>query len=169
MTRELKFRAWHKVQKQMYWFDVMWGNLHGSGSGYIGMCPFGEPRKHLNFTSGNRREIDPSDCELMQFTGLFDKNGKAIYEGDIITYIQELREYKGETIEPPKDFVIGNYVVGWNESCAMWGLQLRKEWPITPVLNNMRTYNGKTENIMEVIGNIFENPELFREEGEMIK
>jgi len=41
MEREYKFKAYHKEQKKMYFFDVMWGN-HNTGGGYIGMIPFGE-------------------------------------------------------------------------------------------------------------------------------
>jgi uncharacterized phage protein (TIGR01671 family) len=138
--RGIKFRAWHpKLRKMFYDCNV------NSQSWTSESTHFGGDHK-----------------TLMQYTGLHDKNGKEIYEGDIVTYIQELREYEGNVIEPPKNFVIGNYVVGWNENHAMWGLQLEKRWPVSPGLSNTRIHNGKSENIMEVIGNIYENGDLFR-------
>lgn len=83
--RELKFKAYHEEQKKMYFFDVMWGN-HNTGGGYIGMIPFGEELDYGTWSvrNGNRTLIDPNNCILMQYTGMQDKNGNDIYEGDVI-------------------------------------------------------------------------------------
>ncbi len=54
--REIKFRAWDKIGKIMI------------------------PVSRLDFPLSEKREI------LMQFTGLLDKNGKEIYEGDIVSW-----------------------------------------------------------------------------------
>lgn len=65
MRRVIKFRVWHARTKEM---DYDPGASDGSINGIFD--PKGMP-----------------DCEIMQFTGLLDRNGKEIYEGDIvITY-----------------------------------------------------------------------------------
>ena len=69
----------------------------------------------------------------MQFTGMYDKNGKEIYEGDFIENT---------------DGII--YKVGFTEGC------------FDTTYNNIHFIEAKcfyTQNI-EVVGNIFENPEL---------
>ena len=68
---------------------------------------------------------------LMQFTGLLDRNGKEIYEGDIL-------RCEGETNQPPVNFYRGCFYVSG-----------------TP-------FSDIDEELIEVIGNIYENPELVK-------
>lgn len=74
----------------------------------------------------------------MQFTGLKDKNGKEIYEGDI------LREHKDKRCKP----MIA--VVEWDEYTT--GFSFEGHWDYGDLDTNW--------NETEVIGNIYENPEL---------
>lgn len=85
--KELIFRAWNRELKEMFWFDLMWGSLHNKGTGWIGMLPITQKERNQqrSFTQiDDRMAIDPMNCEIMQFTGLLDKNGKRIFEGDIV-------------------------------------------------------------------------------------
>lgn len=74
---------------------------------------------------------------LMQYTGLNDKNGKEIYEGDIVEHRNFLNEF------------IGRYEVRWGQ----FGFTLAD--PSKPLENYY-----VTPTLLEVIGNIHSNPEL---------
>jgi len=128
--REMKFRAWDKQYKKMYYkgFAIRAvGQNHTSGGVLFDVSVFG---KH---------QYNPLEMEYMQFTGLKDKNGKEIYEGDIITPLIGLspgpRPDKGVV-----KFREGEFVDSY------WGDSVRTHF-----------LDGAGP---EVIGNIYSNPEL---------
>lgn len=75
---------------------------------------------------------------LMQFTGLTDKNGKEIYDGDIIKIIKGIE----------KEIIIG--VVKYSKMLGMWYLEIKGDYD-----TEIRLYDNK-----EVIGNIYKNHDL---------
>ena len=123
MKREIKFRAWHPQVKRM--FEV----------GDIDFIKEEVMLRHWGWESSN-------DIDLMQYAGREDKNGRKIYEGDIIV------THPKSKYEAPK-----SGVVQYGGSRPMFGYKTEdgEEYDIWSS-NAYRTY--------EVIGNVFENPEL---------
>ena len=91
--------------------------------------------KTMEYDTGHR--VDCDLYELMQFTGLHDKNGKEIYEGDIVTYPAVILE---PFDEGAKDILKVEY--------DQIGFKIGEE------------YLYDTHEDCEIIGNIYENPEL---------
>ncbi len=116
--RTIKFRAWNNGE--MFYVE----NKDG---GYLDYFPLRSLLGHNN------------DFIWMQFTGLLDKNGKEIYEGDLITV--RLQIYK----------VIYSH--------GAFGIQnIRNEVDTTCFhLIDLRVGHGSE---IEIIGNIYENPDL---------
>ena len=117
MNDRFKFRCWDKQIKKMRYGDIQ---LSCSG------LPF-----TLEATSEGLKVVDIDNIEIMQSTGIKDRNGKLIYEGDIVARGEDkaVIKYDDET---------ASFYMRWVE----------------------------TETFIEdceVIGNIYENPELLEE------
>jgi uncharacterized phage protein (TIGR01671 family) len=92
---------------------------------------------------------DWDKIHLMQYTGLKDKNGVEIYEGDILEYVSP--EYVGD------DERIDRYVVEW----VGYGFEARWINPPQPNFSSDGHLSLKTpDEDMKIIGNIYENPDL---------
>jgi uncharacterized phage protein (TIGR01671 family) len=141
-NRIIKFRAWDKHSKYMYSPEEIEsiGNHDDEYERLINLTNNGQ----FHHLGGHyARPLDT--VELMQFTGFKDKNSKEIYEGDIIQDIN-------------KEDV--SYIVVWNPNDGMWSLVTNiKQKPSTIKWDNdLCLWNGDSE----VIGNVFENPELIK-------
>lgn len=85
-----------------------------------------------------------NDLDLMQSTGLKDKNGKEIFEGDIV-------QYQNSKVPSADSKGVIRYFDNW----AMFGIDIEHNEP------RALFFNGLADNIsLEVVGNIYENPEL---------
>lgn len=117
----------------------------------------------------NDRSIDYSMCDyeidpetLCQFTGLKDKNGNRIWENDIVSCEHE-KFQEGDSVEqyPFPDIIKynRNYAVEFINTGSSYGYRLRNK-SIHFMLTGNVIYNHK----IEVLGNIFDNPELLKGE-----
>lgn len=128
--REIKFRVWVKEKKAI--FEVILIDYVTKKVTYLL-----ERVGHLL----SIRDAKFNDVEFMQYTGLEDKNGKEIYEGDIVTLHNS------------------RYKVIFNMEQARFVLRDDKFEMEIPFTNN----NNER---MEIIGNIYENPELLGDKND---
>lgn len=120
--RTIKFRAWDEADKTIRkvtainWYDECV---------YMDETPM----------TGVRRAL--ANLNLMQFTGLLDKNGKEIYEGDVL-------KHEHDAVSS----------VEWLDGCFV----VRHWWNKKPSDCDFIAVKNK----FEIIGNIYENPELLK-------
>lgn len=129
MSRPIKFRAWDKAQGK-------WCKWEDQSSPTIDLY---HCFRYNSLMVDNDQYDFPSEIILMQYTGLKDKNGVEVYEGDIV------RDCGWEASSPSQ-------VVAWNEINGAYGLKLRPEYECRSFAPNWPT--------LEVIGNIYENLDL---------
>ena len=137
--REIKFRAWDKEYKYMN-YKVLVGNVWDTDTKYTAHAMWIEP-KYVSYKkeSGWCHFDEHSNIELMQYTGLKDKNNVEIFEGDIIR-VNKLTYDKNNEFEPfvsKIEFYMGSFHL---DTKKMLLLSYGKD--------------------IEVIGNIYENKEL---------
>lgn len=119
--REIKFRAWNKISKEFV------SRFEVTNNGKV-IAHYYDP----DVLNGHSSEDITKVVELMQYTGLHDKNGKEIYEGDI------LHEIRLKTASMANNGIDRQIIV-----------------------EDIRTLFFN-ENNCEVIGNIYENPNLLK-------
>ena len=124
--REIKFRAWDTDNKKM----VLWGELLSKNLQNILSMP-----KYCGY-------------ELMQYTGIKDKNGKEIYEGDIIQ--DSFYDRKAEVV-----FLEGAFWLDYIKDFKEYET-IHKRYQL------IANYDNKE--VLEVLGNIYDNPELLKED-----
>lgn len=152
MQDRFKFRIWHETLKQMHYNDFI-----VTATGYTAKL-YQENDYMMKF---NQEDLEfDKQCVVMQCTGLKDKNGKLIYEGDVVSD-------KSNHIR----------VVVWEQDCFKYPALKISRYFHRPISNQLEerkiglrgklTFQdaiGKCDKKQfEVIGNIYENKELLNE------
>ena len=137
MSREIKFRIWSAGTNagEMIYLDRL--NLTGDSVGWA------------DDENGNEYEFSDK-CPLMQFTGLYDKNGKPIFESDIVKFINS-------TIDSTKDVErigVVEYDISNIGGCRFM-----------PISKEERAFEDEmgvrfSWSELEVLGNIYEHPRI---------
>lgn len=133
--KEIKFRLWDKL-----------GNKIVTPNKNIYLNLLGQVVTD-NPENGEIIPFKNDTYELSQFTGLQDVNGKEVYEGDIVRASYSIMQYEISKVE----FKRGIFFV----------LKNGRYHPLSEFMYNS---NDRTKDI-EIIGNIYENPELLHEEN----
>lgn len=133
MSREIKFRGWHAMQKEMVFSGLMPDMGFWKWVCYDSSTPF------------------------MQYTGLKDKNGVEIYEGDVVKISEGHPHWVKDNMEIV--FTEGAFCL------KPTGYDFNKGGkPVALITYGDQLQNNGFENnagkYVEVIGNIYENPEL---------
>lgn len=148
--KEIKFRAWDKKSEQM--FDVYSIEFRKDG---LWVCLDWESK----VTGLRENWLSPDRLELMQYTGLKDKNGVEIYEGDIIkgTWSDDSEEQRPDLWT----YMIVRFGEGevdasdYEEySVSILGFVLEYIKGCDETTNSILKYKQ-----LEVVGNIYQNPE----------
>lgn len=134
MNREIKFRVWHKEQGKMYSPTEL-------GEDQLTLMPDGRGFANISGDKPSLSRIDNGNKMIpLQYTGLKDKNGKEIYEGDLLIHTSR----NGQR---PHPVIFHLPLAAW---CGVYNLK----YPLQD--------SELCE--VEVVGNIYENPELLKEE-----
>jgi uncharacterized phage protein (TIGR01671 family) len=138
--RPIKFRAWQKTHKYLTFDISMRGSYDGTQIFY-----YTDPDDGIRVDDG---------WVLMQFTGLHDKNGKEIYEGDIVKAYTYFDEEEKELCDSTVHEIV------WGDDYPAFEMRPAPAEDCNSLqLFVSVQYDGER---IEVIGNIHENPELVK-------
>lgn len=137
MARKIKFRGYSKKFERMFTSE----EFKGGSDGMVKVCNAYFEQHNIDTIPVERGLFIPiydNDMELMQYTGLKDKNGIEIYEGDIILWVTK---HRGQIIRAI-EYKYGCFGVHGFLECTHI------------------TFANILDHEIEVIGNIYENSEL---------
>jgi uncharacterized phage protein (TIGR01671 family) len=139
MNRPLKFRVWDIRHEKMGTLDS-WNGVGEEGKYCYVTC-------YVSGGNSHHALIQNEDAEIMQFTGLLDKNGKEIYEGDIVECWFPSTKVVPQKFNASVTFYEGMYIIA----------TLNGE-PAS--LRDAIVSSNNEKKGLEIIGNIYENEDL---------
>ena len=142
--REIKFKAYAKAYNKIVNVDRLGLNSDGTAQEIIVT-----ERELGEYDSDEWTDLQAGEFELLQYAGLKDKNGKEIYEGDIL-------ELRANPFNKKRDlfqvvFKDGGFRDEWNNYIGQY---------LPPDIRNRQGGRVRLNEACEVVGNIYENPEL---------
>jgi len=164
MNRELKFRVWLPQHNQLI-YPHLCDFIRAKDDYIIGqIIPYFKYEKGLsidaqfvnyNFSKDQLGEVNEYYTEIeyivQQYTGLKDRDGKDIYEGDIVKALPATRYGMGIDQGQYDYMLLRTPKIVLYKDCSF---KLFDK-------NDITSMNYRIDNDVEIIGNIFENPELF--------
>ncbi len=162
MSRAIKYRVWDNERNRYYVqpTELLWSQ-HGFREPYPSdgtMKMYQTDHEMFNVEPGAYDRYDRERFTLEQFTGLLDRNGREIYEGDIVS---------GKDPYDRGPVVWGQYHDDeYVAQLDTWMVEMPFRAPLSSLIRcpNMagRCTRGPYISGLEVIGNIHENPELLQ-------
>jgi len=145
--KEIKFRAWDEELHTFFYFTLKELWVEGCETQLAELSD----SKHLSLNT------DFPYKNIKQYTGLKDKNGKEIYEGDIIKSVSHMVALMtGRRTGNIKTFI---YSVVYDSADLVW-------YVVEKNGNRSRAKYYLQNNTVEIIGNVYENPELMEAEDD---
>ena len=140
MQRKIKFRIWCNNR---FYYKCLVGNTTDTNDKNW-TCP-------MVWLEDKKEWVNCDNCIISQYTGLKDKNGVEIYEGDIIRLDDEYRKLISSTdAKIEEELCRRDCVVGFKDGAFMFGRNRFK-------VNDFDSYLWLTSSYCEVIGNIYES------------
>ena len=147
-----RYRMWNRITSQLHLVDGLY---------------FDDKEAEYVDDDNVLRFVSFKNVELMQSTGLKDKNGKEIFEGDILKFNDEWNEYCHEGYVDGSVEGINFVEVVRGEACFEFG---KTRYPESSLFIYMEDEHLSFAELVkdkdfgfEIIGNVYENPELLEE------
>jgi uncharacterized phage protein (TIGR01671 family) len=152
--RDIQFRAWDKKRENWCFGDAYVGSMiyshdvefSSSPTVDLGLCELAVFFSHISEEDSKDRFI------LMQYTGLTDKDGKEIYEGDIVATFVPDNRFKAKR-KTDRTLMV-----------EMKTVEVGDDWGNDYEVFGYFTDSNMSFKDVTVIGNIYENPELIQKE-----